>query len=67
MITVNRFKNAQEALDYTIHLSRPESPLSEYGENDFRVFAISTQNYATFFNRKQVGAYQLFYDKYYNK
>ncbi|MBP5540921.1 MAG: tetratricopeptide repeat protein [Bacteroidales bacterium] len=65
MLTVNRFKNAQEALDYCHHLARPESPLSQYGESDFTVFAISTQNYATFYNRKRVDAYKLFYQKYY--
>ena len=65
MLTVNRFKNAQEALDYCHHLARPESPLSQYGPGDFLVFAISTQNYATFYNRKRVDAYKLFYQKYY--
>ena len=65
MLTVNRFKNAQEALDYCHHLARPESPLSQYGPGDFQVFAISTQNYATFYNRKRVDAYKLFYQKYY--
>ena len=67
MITVNRFKNAQEAYDYAVHLTRPESPLSQYNAEDFQIFAISTQNYATFFNRKQVDAYKQFYDKYYRK
>lgn len=65
MLTVNRFNNAQEALSYCQHLSRPESPLSQYGPGDFTVFAISTQNYATFYNRKRVDAYTLFYQKFY--
>ena len=67
MLTVNRFKNAQEALDYCHHLARPESPLSQYAPGDFTVFAISTQNYATFYNRKRIDAYMLFYNKYYQQ
>ena len=65
MLTVNRFNNAKDALDYCRHLARPESPLSQYAEGDFTVFAISTQNYATFYNRKRIDAYTLFYNKYY--
>ena len=61
LITIYRFKNEQEAMAYYQHLSSSESPLSQYSSNDWRLFAISTQNYATFYNRKDYEAYDRYF------
>lgn len=65
MLTIHRFMNATEALNYSIHLKQEESPLSKLNATSYRVFPISTQNYATFYNRKMVDAYDEFFEKYY--
>ncbi len=65
MITITSFPDAAAAMDYYRHLFRPESPLSDYGIEQFRIFAISKQNYTTFYNRKKIDAYQQFFDLYY--
>ncbi|MCQ2299141.1 MAG: tetratricopeptide repeat protein [Bacteroidales bacterium] len=65
MITIHRYKNAQEALDYYTHILLPGGPLSQYDPKDYTVFAISTQNYTTFYNKKDIEAYRLFFEKYY--
>ena len=67
MITVNTFNNAREAKDFATHLLSKDGPLTDYSPEDYQVFAISKQNYVTLYNRKQVDAYRLFYDKYYSK
>ena len=65
MVTIHRFKNAAEAMLYYTHLQQPESPLNEFDSDYYEVFPISTQNYTTFYNRKNVEAYRLFFRKYY--
>ena len=65
MITIHRFKNAADAMLYYTHLQQPESPLVEFNSDYYEVFPISTQNYTTFYNRKNVEAYRLFFRKYY--
>ncbi len=65
MVTIHRFKNADEALGYYHHLLQQGGPLSQYSPQDYTVFAISTQNYTTFYNRKNVPAYDAFFRKYY--
>ena len=65
MITVNTFNDAREAVDFANHLQSGDSPLAEYNPDDYQVFAISKQNYVTLYNRKQVDAYKMFYEKYY--
>lgn len=67
LITISTFNNAQQAYDFARHIVRDEGPLAEYSSDDYQVFAISKQNYTTFYNRKNVDAYKLFYDKYYKK
>jgi len=67
MITIKSFNNAQTAVDFCTHLGREESPMTDYDSNDYQIFAISQQNYATLYNRKKVDAYKLFYEKYYKK
>ena len=67
ILTIHRFVNADEAINYWRHLSQDESPLRQYSDNDYQAFPISTQNYATFYNRKDVAAYMLFFNRYYIK
>ncbi len=65
MVTISTFVNASEAKDFAQHLQLADGPLADYDKNDYQVFAISKQNYTTLYNRKQVEAYSLFYNKYY--
>ncbi len=65
IITVHRFLTANEAMGYWSHLQQQESPLSALAPTDHHEFAISTQNYATFYNRKDPVAYMHFFRKYY--
>ena len=67
VLTVHRFVNADEAMNYWRHLQQEESPLREYADKDHCEFAISTQNYATFYNRRNPAAYEPFFKKYYLK
>lgn len=66
MITIHQFGNAQEALDYQAHLLLPEGPLAQFDSADYTVLVISKQNYTTFYNRKDIEAYLLFFNKYYS-
>ena len=54
-------------MDYYRLLISQDSPLLKYSATDYRVFAISTQNYATFYNRKDPDAYDAFFKRYYLK
>jgi tetratricopeptide (TPR) repeat protein len=65
MITIHRFNNAEEAMLYYKHIQLDGGPLSGYNPNDYTIFAISTQNYTTFYNRKNTKAYAAFFIKYY--
>ncbi|MBP5548708.1 MAG: tetratricopeptide repeat protein [Bacteroidales bacterium] len=65
MLTIHRFKNAQEAEEYRTHLLLEEGPLTKYDPKDYIVFSISTQNYNTFYNQKNIDAYRRFYEYYY--
>lgn len=67
IITIHRFMNDAEAMGYYRHLSGEESPLRQYSDNDHYEFVISTQNYATFYNRKDLEAYNAFFRKYHLK
>ena len=67
LLTVHRFKSSDEAMSYYRHLAQEESPLRQYSDADHQEFAISTQNYATFYNRKNPAAYWAFFRKYYLK
>jgi hypothetical protein len=67
LITIHRFMSADEAMNYYNHLKQDESPLRRYSDKDHTEYAISTQNYATFYNRKDPSAYAPFFDKYYLK
>lgn len=65
MLTIHRFKNAQEAEAYRTHLMLDGGPLTKYDPKDYVVFSISTQNYNTFYNQKNIDAYVKFYEYYY--
>lgn len=65
IITIHRFVNDDEAMNYWSHLQQEESPLSQYAAGDHVEFPITTQNYATFYNRKNPAAYLPFFKKYY--
>lgn len=65
MITIHRYQSAKEAMDYYTHILMPGGPLEQYNPKDFSVFVISTQNYATFYNKKDVAAYRRFFERYY--
>lgn len=67
LITIHRFKDAREAEDYRTHLLLEGGPLSKYDPADYIVFSISTQNYNTFYNQKNIDAYRKFYEYYYKK
>lgn len=67
ILTVHRFVTADEAIGYWRHLRQEESPLRQYADADHQEFPITTQNYATFYNRKDPAAYLLFFNRYYLK
>ena len=67
LITVHRFDNAQVAMDYVTHLLLDSGPLKQFDKADYVIFPISTQNYTTFYSRKQIDAYIEFYERYYKK
>ena len=67
LITIHRFENEEQARNYWSHLTQDDSPLRAYSDNDVQSFFISTQNYATFYNRKKLDAYLPFFRKYHLK
>lgn len=67
LITIHRFKNAEEAESYKTHLLLEGGPMSQYNPSDYQVFTISTRNYNTFYNQKNIEAYRRFYEYYYKK
>ena len=67
LITVHKFANENEAMGYYHHLQQQESPLRQYADADHKEYAISTQNYGTFYSRKDPAAYDPFFQKYYLK
>lgn len=67
MLTIHRFITAEEAKGYYRHLQQEESPLRRLAASDHTEFFISTQNYATFYNRKDISAYMAFFRKYHLK
>lgn len=64
LITIHRFNSESEARGYYRHLQQEESPLKVYASGDYQIFYISTQNYATFYNRKNIDAYMAYFRKY---
>lgn len=65
LITIHRFVDEHEAMSYFRHLTTADdSPLRRLAHNDHTEFIISTQNYATLYNRKNIPAYMAYFRKY---
>lgn len=67
LVTVHRFNNAMAATDYWHHILSPDGPLAGYNSEFYTVIPISTQNYQTFYNKKNLDVYNEFLNKYYRK
>ncbi|MBQ9638028.1 MAG: hypothetical protein IJV22_00540 [Bacteroidales bacterium] len=65
MLTIHRFKDAAEAMLYYKHLLMEGSPLLQLNPRDYSIYAISTQNYTTFYKRKDEQAYRAFFERFY--
>ena len=65
LITVHKFDNAADALDYWKYLTTKASDLERFDKKYYTSFVISVQNYQTFYNKKNVEAYRKFFEKYY--
>ena len=66
LLTINRFANAKEAMDYFQFLTKDGGYLDKFDKSDYKVFAISIQNYQTFYNQKNTNIYEKFFNKYYS-
>ncbi len=58
MISVRKFRNREEAMSYYDSIT---SILQTYGNKNYTHFVISIQNYPTFYNRKNIEAYEKFF------
>lgn len=67
MLTVLKFENATEAMDYWRYLTSSSDVLNKFDKKYYTSFVISVQNYQTFYNKKNVDAYMKFFEKYYIK
>lgn len=67
LITVHRFDNATEAMDYWNYINTKADALKKFDKKHYTSFAISVQNYQTFYNKKNIEAYRKFFEKYYLK
>ena len=67
MLTVNRFANAKEAMEYWQFLTKEGGTLNKFDKADYKVFAITIQNYQTFYSQKNISVYEKFFNKYYKK
>ena len=65
MINVERFPNAKKAMEYYEFIQQKEGPLNKLKKEDYKVFAVSTQNYMMFYNQKNIPAYEEFFKKFY--
>ncbi len=62
MISVRRFRNTHEAMTYYDSIS---NLLQSYDKDSYNHFVISIQNYPTFYNKKDIEAYQKFFNLMY--
>ena len=67
LITVHRFENATEAMDYWNYINTKADALKKFDKKHYSSFVISVQNYQTFYNKKNIEAYRKFFEKYYIK
>ena len=67
LITIHKFDNAADALDYWNYIINKSDALKKFNKKYYSSFVISVQNYQTFYNKKNVEAYRKFFEKYYIK
>lgn len=67
MITVNRFESIEKAMSYYKGIISNNEVLNDIDPSLFKHFVISTQNYPTFYNRKNIAAYLKFFRIFYLK
>ena len=65
LITVHKFDDAKDALDYWKYINNSSDALNKFDKKYYSSFVISVQNYQTFYNKKNVEAYRKFFEKYY--
>jgi len=65
MITVNRFENIEKAMQYYNTIINSKELLEGINPDYYTHFIISTQNYPTFYNRKNIPAYNKFFRIFY--
>ena len=66
MVNVRKFKNKEEALDYYDSIQK-DKKFSSLNNTFYKHFVISVQNYATFYNRRNIEAYVKFFRLMYLK
>lgn len=65
MVAVQSFNDAQRGLTYLNNFNNNESELKFINDNQFPRFIISYNNYAIFYQRKDVAEYMEFFQKHY--
>ena len=65
LLTINRFTNASEAMEYFNFLTKDGGILDKFDKADYKVYAISIQNYQTLYSQKNTSVYEKFFKKYY--
>ncbi len=65
LLTVHKFDNASDAMDYWNYLVKSSDFLKKFNKSHYTSFVISVQNYQTFYNKKNIEAYSKFFNKYY--
>jgi len=65
MISVKSFKNKEEGLIYIDNISKYPDFISNVSDLNYEQFLISTQNYAFFYQQKNLQEYLSFYDDHY--
>ena len=66
MVAIQSFNDAKLALDYKSNFDNNTGKLSYINQNNFPRFIISYNNYAVFYQRKDLEEYMKFFNKYYN-
>ncbi len=65
MITIDRFPSIDKAMEYYNTLINSKKVIADIDERYYHHFIISTQNYPTFYNRKNIPAYMKFFRVFY--
>lgn len=65
MITIDRFPSIDKAIEYYNTLINSKKIIADIDERYYHHFIISTQNYPTFYNRKNIPAYMKFFRVFY--